>query len=199
MAPQLVAKYGRRPLKQTNAHHPAQSQNPRRSAANNPCPDSRQRNRRGVDTSVVRHPQREDRPAFHKRRSNGRQLCHPSNPTLYPSHTDRRSTKNTKVTETNTKNNRRNSAGNTRCIDHRQQNRRRSERPQQENRPGFHQRRSYTNRRSPKAAKTITKKYATVTRSPPKNRRPNKKVEAKPTAEDLDRDLEAYMKGPISA
>uniref|UniRef100_A0A7E4VEP2 Gag-pol polyprotein n=1 Tax=Panagrellus redivivus TaxID=6233 RepID=A0A7E4VEP2_PANRE len=103
MAPQLVAKYGRRPLKQTNAHHPAQSQNPRRSAANNPCPDSRQRNRRGVDTSVVRHPQREDRPAFHKRRSNGRQLCHPSNPTLYPSHTDRRSTKNTKVTETNTK------------------------------------------------------------------------------------------------
>uniref|UniRef100_A0A7E4VE19 FoP_duplication domain-containing protein n=1 Tax=Panagrellus redivivus TaxID=6233 RepID=A0A7E4VE19_PANRE len=112
-------------------------------------------------------------------------------------------------------NNRRNSAGNTCHIDHRQQNRRRSERLQQENRPGFHQRRSsgqqrqiqrrsdsYTNRRSPKAAhatKTITKKPSTVTRSPPKNRRPNKKAEAKPTAEDLDRDLEAYMKRPISA
>uniref|UniRef100_A0A7E4VE40 FoP_duplication domain-containing protein n=1 Tax=Panagrellus redivivus TaxID=6233 RepID=A0A7E4VE40_PANRE len=108
-------------------------------------------------------------------------------------------------------NNRRNSAGNTCHIDHRQQNRRRSEHPQQENRPAFHKRRSsgqqrqiqrrsdsYTNHRSPKAAKTITKKPSTVTLSP-KNRRPNKKTETKPTAEDLDRELEAYMKRPGSA
>uniref|UniRef100_A0A7E4VH73 FoP_duplication domain-containing protein n=1 Tax=Panagrellus redivivus TaxID=6233 RepID=A0A7E4VH73_PANRE len=120
--------------------------------------------------------------------------------------------KPTKANRNPGNNNRHNSVGNNRRIDHRQQNRRRSERPQQENRPGFHQRRSsgqqrqiqrrsdsYTNRRSPKATKTITKKHATVTRSPPKNRRPNKKTEAKPTAEDLDRELEAYMKRPGSA
>uniref|UniRef100_A0A7E4ZV07 FoP_duplication domain-containing protein n=1 Tax=Panagrellus redivivus TaxID=6233 RepID=A0A7E4ZV07_PANRE len=125
---------------------------------------------------------------------------------------DRSPMKPTKANRNPGNSNRHNSAGNTRRIDHRQQNRRRSERPQQDNRPAFHNRRSsgqqrqiqrrsdsYTNRRSPKATKTVTKKHATVTRSPPKNRRPNKKVEAKPTAEDLDRELEAYMKRPVSA
>uniref|UniRef100_A0A7E4VI68 FoP_duplication domain-containing protein n=1 Tax=Panagrellus redivivus TaxID=6233 RepID=A0A7E4VI68_PANRE len=50
----------------------------------------------------------------------------------------------------------------------------------------------------PRLQRRFTKKYATVTLSP-KNRRPNKKVEVKPTAEDLDRELEAYMKRPGSA
>uniref|UniRef100_A0A7E4W6P5 FoP_duplication domain-containing protein n=1 Tax=Panagrellus redivivus TaxID=6233 RepID=A0A7E4W6P5_PANRE len=45
---------------------------------------------------------------------------------------------------------------------------------------------------------TIHVKQATEARSP-KNRRPNKKPEIKPTAEDLDRELEAYMKRPVSA
>uniref|UniRef100_A0A7E4ZT98 FoP_duplication domain-containing protein n=1 Tax=Panagrellus redivivus TaxID=6233 RepID=A0A7E4ZT98_PANRE len=113
--------------------------------------------------------------------------------------------------------NRRNSGGNNRRSDHRQQNRRRFDCSRHGNPPAFHQRRSngqrrnnyhiqrrsdyYTIRRSPKhthAMQTIHKKQYPVTRAPPKNRRPNQKAEVKPTADDLDRELEAYMKRPVS-
>uniref|UniRef100_A0A7E4UY55 FoP_duplication domain-containing protein n=1 Tax=Panagrellus redivivus TaxID=6233 RepID=A0A7E4UY55_PANRE len=110
-----------------------------------------------------------------------------------------------------------------RLMVHRQQNRRSSDaskvlRSQKENQQAIRQCHSTgqrlcntqiqrcsdsrTGRRSPKKAqamKTLHKKHATVTRSPPTNRRPNKNTEAKSAAEILDRELEAYMKLPASA
>uniref|UniRef100_A0A7E4UTZ0 FoP_duplication domain-containing protein n=1 Tax=Panagrellus redivivus TaxID=6233 RepID=A0A7E4UTZ0_PANRE len=137
---------------------------------------------------------------------------------------DRSPMKTTTVNRSPVNQNRRNSAGKGRRPDYGQQKRRSdvvvvvrgSVRHQHENRPVFNQRRSngpqrhnnrqtqrrsasYVDRRSPKnATKTIHKKQATEIRSP-KNRRPNKKTEVKPTADDLDRELEAYMKRPVSA
>uniref|UniRef100_A0A7E4V2W4 FoP_duplication domain-containing protein n=1 Tax=Panagrellus redivivus TaxID=6233 RepID=A0A7E4V2W4_PANRE len=139
---------------------------------------------------------------------------------------DKSSMKKTTVNRSPVNQNRRNSAGNGRRPDNRQQKRRsdvstvrrQSFHPQQQSRPDYHQRRSggqqhhnnrqlqrrsdsYVDRRSPKnnhVTKTIHEKQATKTRSP-KNRRPNKKPEVKPTVENLDRELEAYMKRPVSA